>query len=87
MSVEGNGLAFQMYKQGVFTGKCGNNLNHAILLVGYGTSTGKNPTDYWRCKNSWGKKWGDNGFINLQRTNDDGPGKCGLMMEPNLPLE
>lgn len=37
-----------------------NVINHAVLLVGYTDS-------YWIIKNSWGSKFGINGFIYVSR--------------------
>lgn len=63
----------QHYKSGVanplFCSKT--SLDHAVLLVGYGTDDGK---DYWTVKNSWGTKWGEDGYFRLIR----GTGACGI---------
>lgn len=85
ISVEADTMQFQFYKSGVFTGKCGTDLDHGILLTGYGTSSdGK---DYWKCKNSWGQDWGNHGYIYIVKTDEDGPGHCGILMENTVPLE
>jgi hypothetical protein len=49
-------LAFTFYKSGILDPKCGGELNHAVLLVGFGSDKG---TDYWIVKNSWGAQWGE----------------------------
>ena len=49
----------------------GQKMNHAVLVVGYGTENGR---DYWLVKNSWGPGWGANGFIKMRR----GTNECGI---------
>lgn len=44
---------------------------HAIEIVGWGEENG---TPYWQVKNSWGKKWGDNGYFKMIR----GVNNCGI---------
>ncbi|UVC49732.1 cysteine proteinase precursor [Theileria orientalis] len=67
----------KFYKSGVYTGKCANEQNHAVLLVGEGYDE-ESKKRYWVIKNSWGKDWGENGYIRMERT-DQGNDKCGIL--------
>lgn len=66
--------SFQLYKSGVLTGTCHDKINHAVVLVGYGTD---GPDDYWLIKNSWGEAWGEGGYARLKR-GLPGTGQCGV---------
>jgi len=69
---------FDQYESGIFdVPGCPSrsNLNHALVVVGYGTENG---IDYWRAKNSWGKSWGDNGYIKIKRNSN----MCGIATRP-----
>jgi cathepsin L len=78
VAIEADQAGFQQYKGGIFSGVCGKNLDHGVLLVGYGTQTG---TDYWKVKNSWGTSWGEAGYIRMIRNQDE----CGIANEPSYP--
>ena len=60
------------YKSGIANPRyCDTWPDHAVLLVGYGTKDGE---DYWMVKNSWGPKWGINGYFMLKK----GINRCGI---------
>jgi hypothetical protein len=46
-----------------------NSVNHGVTVVGYGKSTKpdekKQCEEYWIVRNSWGGKWGEDGFFRL----------------------
>lgn len=65
---------FGFYKEGVYSDpSCSNyDLDHAVLLVGYGTT--EDGVDYWLIKNSWGKLFGEDGYIKIVRGSND----CGI---------
>ena len=72
-----NGTPLQTYSGGIIdktSSECpSSELNHVGILVGYGhdDASGK---DYWIVKNSWGEKWGENGYFRIKR----GSGTCGI---------
>jgi C1A family cysteine protease len=71
------------YANGVYyEPECGNkpdDLDHAVLLVGYGTLDGQ---DYWLVKNSWSNYWGNDGYVLMaQRDNN-----CGVTTQTTYPI-
>ncbi|KAK4858211.1 hypothetical protein QYF36_012816 [Acer negundo] len=78
------GQEFKSYGGGVFDGSCGNRLNHAVTLVGYGQTD--DGTKYWLIKNSWGTDWGENGYMRILRESSDPQGHCQLAADPSYPI-
>merc|ERR1712037_674563 len=77
IAIEADKMVFQMYKTGILNStKCGTNLDHGVLAVGYGSENGQ---DYYLVKNSWGASWGENGYLKIAN-NGDGEGICGIQM-------
>ncbi|XP_077211621.1 cysteine proteinase mucunain-like [Tasmannia lanceolata] len=85
VAIEAGGRAFQLYQSGVFTGRCGTELDHGVAAVGYGTENGK---DYWIVRNSWGESWGEAGYLRMERNlAGTNTGKCGIAMEASYPTK
>jgi hypothetical protein len=93
ISVGFNGydLAFLSYKKGIFyDGNCKQGGNHALLIVGYGQKLGEfgDVQRYWIARNSWGKGWGEGGFVRISRRGGRKgvPGTCGIARNPSVAL-
>jgi len=52
------------YKSGVYSDNCAGQVNHAVVVVGYGSLGGK---PYWIVRNSWGSGWGKGGYALFAR--------------------
>merc|ERR1719248_222484 len=79
VAIEADKSAFQLYAGGVLDNPaCGTQLDHGVLVVGYGTDGGK---DYWKVKNSWGATWGEEGYLRMIRNKN----QCGIAQQPSYP--
>ena len=83
VGVCGHDLSFLFYSGGIYDEpSCCEVQNHAMLLVGYDTDsqTGK---DYFIAQNSWGKLWGEKGFMRLAMRGDGDIGQCAIALNPS----
>uniref|UniRef100_A0A0D9WBW5 Uncharacterized protein n=1 Tax=Leersia perrieri TaxID=77586 RepID=A0A0D9WBW5_9ORYZ len=84
VAIEASGRHFQFYSGGVFDGPCGEELDHGVTAVGYGTSKGQ---DYIIVKNSWGPHWGEKGYIRIKKGTGKGEGLCGINKMASYPTK
>jgi hypothetical protein len=88
IAIEADQAIFQQYKSGVISNKlfkkCGANLDHAVLAVGYGSIDG---VDAFYVKNSWGEGWGQSGYVYISTDGkaNGGNGVCGILADPVVP--
>ena len=69
VAIEADHRSFQLYAGGVFASKdCGTQLDHGVLVVGYGfDAAARTHKHFWKIKNSWGPKWGEEGYIRIAK--------------------
>jgi len=70
--------SWQFYQSGIIKNHCGTNLDHCVQITGYGTSADGTP--YWNIRNSWGRSWGESGYLQVERNKD----LCGVAEEVTI---
>jgi hypothetical protein len=92
VGVNGADPAFVAYEGGIFDkADCDQGANHAMLIVGYDEewNVERNETiRYWIARNSWGKGWGEQGYMRVKRGPGGKriPGVCGIARSPSVAL-
>ncbi|KAL7861649.1 hypothetical protein SRHO_G00130900 [Serrasalmus rhombeus] len=83
VAIDASHHSFQFYKSGVYNEPAcsSTKVNHAVLVVGYGTH--RRRKDYWLVKNSWGTGWGNKGYIKMSRNKRN---QCGIASYAFYPL-
>lgn len=96
VSVKSNCARLMLYRKGVLTEdadcKCGPTNDpchdHAVLMVGYND---QDPVPYWIVKNSWGRLWGEQGYVRIAQLNpddnEDSWGLFGVLGEGIIPKD
>merc|ERR1712050_581757 len=83
VAIEADQPVFQHYQSGVLTNDaCGSNLDHGVLVVGYGVDNGQK---YWKVKNSWGTTFGEEGYIRIEKGKEGTAGECGIRKMASFP--
>jgi len=75
MAIDASAPGFNFLKGSPWNQPCGNNVNHAVLLVGWDER-------YWIIKNSWGSGWGIDGYLYLPRKRHT----CGIERMFGMPI-
>lgn len=85
VAIEADSRYFQSYADGVLDSvNCGTNLDHGVLIVGYGFQT-ETAQPYWLVKNSWSDEWGAEGYVKIARSESrTDEGICGIAIQPSF---
>nr|XP_006115573.1 digestive cysteine proteinase 1-like [Pelodiscus sinensis] len=83
VNIDASPKSFAFYANGVYyepsCGNKSNELDHAVLAVGYGVLQGES---YWLIKNSWSTYWGNDGYILMSMRDNN----CGVTTAATYPV-
>lgn len=69
----------------MYKGPCAKVPNHAMTVVGYGIDP--DGTKFWIAKNSYGDKWGNEGYMKIEKDIGNPQGRCGIAMAGWYPIK
>ncbi|XP_067671811.1 procathepsin L-like [Haliotis asinina] len=78
--MDASNASFGRYQSGIYNDTdCSKTvINHAMQVVGYGEKDGQ---EFWICKNTWGPKWGEDGYVRMKKGSDI----CGIESHVSYP--
>ena len=81
IAIDASNWSFQLYSGGIYDEpSCSSiSLDHGVGCVGFGSENG---TKYWIVRNSWGKSWGEEGYIRMIWDGN----RCGVATMAAVPL-
>ncbi|KAK8899933.1 hypothetical protein M9Y10_002256 [Tritrichomonas musculus] len=81
VAIDASNWSFQLYSGGIYDEPaCSSiSLDHGVGCVGYGK---QNTSKYWIVRNSWGKTWGEQGYIKMLWEGN----QCGIATMAAVPL-
>lgn len=95
VAIQAENESFYLYETGIINGtECGNQLDHGVGLVGehfeqVSTKSGTEEWKVWDIRNSWGAKWGEDGYVRIRReeilVQGYNVGVCGINMANSIP--
>lgn len=82
VAIDADHFSFKFYREGIYKeeGCSSTSLDHGVTLVGYGS---EDKVKYWIVKNSWGRGWGEKGFIRMLKDHDN---HCGIATNACVPV-
>lgn len=70
VNINASNNVFRHYRSGIIRNTLPHTtkLDHSVVMVGWGTEKVKGEKiDYWILRNQWGAKWGERGYVRVER--------------------